>query len=396
MSTFLNNDQLLEVLSLSKNAIAIYDNNDNNIIIRWANNAMMAFWGKGTEVIGLPLEDALSRLRDQPFKKILQDVFKTGLTYNGESIPVGLHVNGTLQTFYYDFEYRAITNEAGETYCVLHTATDVTAKTLNAQALQKAQELEEIQKKALAESNQNFRLILLQAPVAIAIFRGPQYVVETVNARALELWGRQETAVINRPIFDTMPELIPQGIKKLLDEVYLRGKSFSFTEHPVQLLRNGKPEATYINFLYEPLYDSGGAINGLIIIGNEVTDQVLARRELETARDNLKLSVDAAGLGTFDIDMEKDIMVWDERCRVLFGISHRDKVTYEKDFVAGLHPDDRERIVSLIRDKVMVKSVSNGNYDVEYRTVGAEDGKIRWIKAKGKVYFDKNNAPKRF
>jgi PAS domain S-box-containing protein len=116
---------------------------------------------------------------------------------------------------------------------------------------------------------------------------------------------------------------------------------------------------------------------------------------LQTALEQARLSKEAAELGTFDMDLEKGTMHWDERCRTLFGISHHGPVTYEHDFLEGLHPDDRVRIIKVI-DKLYIKSISNGDYDVEYRTVGAEDGAVRWIRAKGKVYFDKNDKPVRF
>ena len=45
---------------------------------------------------------------------------------------------------------------------------------------------------------------------------------------------------------------------------------------------------------------------------------------------------------------------------------------------------------------LLIKSISNGDYDVEYRTVGVEDGRVRWIRAKGKVYFDSDEKPIRF
>jgi len=88
-------------------------------------------------------------------------------------------------------------------------------------------------------------------------------------------------------------------------------------------------------------------------------------------------------------------MEWDDRCRLLFGISHHDEVTYEKDFLPGLHEDDRDRINKIIRNAYN-KSLTNGTYDVEYRTVGVEDGQLRWVKAKGKVYFDEQDTPVRF
>ncbi|RYZ82355.1 MAG: hypothetical protein EOP06_21840, partial [Proteobacteria bacterium] len=49
--------------------------------------------------------------------------------------------------------------------------------------------------------------------------------------------------------------------------------------------------------------------------------------------------------------------------------------------------DDHQRVLGVL-SRTFDKSLSNGDYDVEYRTVGAEDGVIRWVRAKGKVYFD--------
>ncbi|MDQ2753097.1 MAG: ATP-binding protein, partial [Bacteroidota bacterium] len=121
----------------------------------------------------------------------------------------------------------------------------------------------------------------------------------------------------------------------------------------------------------------------------------LSKERLEQAYEQVRLSKQAAQLGMFDLDLKHGTMQWDERCRELFGISHTKEVTYEKDFLPGLHPEDRERISKLI-DNLFIREISNGNYDVEYKTVGTEDGKIRWVRAKGKVFFDEANKPVRF
>ncbi|WP_461452091.1 PAS domain-containing protein [Mucilaginibacter sp.] len=287
-SLSLNTDQILEVLSLSKNATAIYVGED--IVIQSANESMISLWGKDKNVIGKPIEEALPELKGQPFKKILQDVLKTGITSIGESIPATLMIDGTLQTSYYDYEYCAIKNEAGLTYCILHTASDVTERELNRIALQKAKEIETAQTKALIESDRNLRSFILQAPVAIALFKGPDYIVEIANNKALELWGRELDEVINKPILETMPELRSQGVKELLDHVYQTGETFSATELPVKILRDGKLIDAYINFVYEAQYDAEGNINGLITIGTEVTEQVLSRKKIEDSKASLLAS----------------------------------------------------------------------------------------------------------
>ena len=39
-------------------------------------------------------------------------------------------VNGVLKTSFFDFEYRAIRNDKGETVAILHTATDISSRVL--------------------------------------------------------------------------------------------------------------------------------------------------------------------------------------------------------------------------------------------------------------------------
>lgn len=95
------------------------------------------------------------------------------------------------------------------------------------------------------------------------------------------------------------------------------------------------------------------------------------------------------------MDLTAGKMIWDPRCRELFGIYHDGPVTYEDSFLTGLHDDDRDRINKIINE-AFDKNLSGGDYDVEYRTVGQTDKKLRWIKAKGKVFFDEHDKPIRF
>jgi PAS domain S-box-containing protein len=144
-----------------------------------------------------------------------------------------------------------------------------------------------------------------------------------------------------------------------------------------------------------PRFDTDGNFKGYISACTDITEQKTGQQQLQTALEQVRLSKEAAELGTFDMDLERGTMHWDDRCRTLFGISHNNPVTYETDFAGGLHPDDRERILTVI-DQLFIKSISNGDYDVEYRTVGAEDGVVRWVRAKGKVYFNEQEKPVRF
>jgi PAS domain S-box-containing protein len=247
--------------------------------------------------------------------------------------------------------------------------------------------------KDLAASEEKFRLLVRYAPVAIGVLAGRDLVIESANEKILNIWGKTES-IIGKPLAVALPELKGQPFLQILDDVFTSGTASYGNEVKAFLEHNKQLREIYFDFIYQPLKDNEKTTS-IMVVAIDVTEKVIAKKDLERAYVQARLSKEAALLGTFDMDLEKGTMEWDERCRVLFGISHNEKVTYEKDFITGLHPNDRERVIKVI-DDVMIKSVSNGDYDVEYRTIGAEDQQVRWIRAKGKAYFEEHDKPVRF
>lgn len=135
--------------------------------------------------------------------------------------------------------------------------------------------------KITKESEENLRNTILQSPIAMCIFKGPDYVVELANERMYELWGRSEKDILNKPIFEGLPEAKAQGFEALLEGVYTTGQTFSAQDVPIQLPRNGKMETVYVNFVYEAYRETNGLITGILAVAVDVTLQVLARQKIE-------------------------------------------------------------------------------------------------------------------
>src|SRR6516225_8935462 len=57
----------------------------------------------------------------------------------------------------------------------------------------------------------------------------------------------------------------------------------------------------------------------------------------------------------------------------------------------GLRCDDRERVNKIVQE--LFRSGSDGRFDAEYRTIGIEDGKERWITGMGRAFFDREGRP---
>jgi len=109
-----------------------------------------------------------------------------------------------------------------------------------------------------------------------------------------------------------------------------------------------------------------------------------AAEALQISADRLRLATEAAAIGTWDFNPTTGELAWDTRCKELFGLPPEAKVDYDI-FLAGLHPDDREATDRAVQDAL--RPDGSGVYNVEYRTIGLEDGVERWIAATGKGLF---------
>ena len=236
-------------------------------IITTANNAIIEIWGKGTNIIGKALFSILPEWEEKGFQNLFQAVFTSAKPSHALETAIPFLLNGKLEARYYNFLFQPVLNLMGEVEGIGIIATDVTSQVLLNQKLKKSEE--------------HFRKLMLQAPVAICIFRSPEFTVEIANEEMLRFWGRSEEEVINKPVFEAMPELVGQGFEELLINVLKTGERFSTNEVSVGFMKGGKIEKVFINLVYEALYDDDGSISGVLAVANVITDLVNARKRME-------------------------------------------------------------------------------------------------------------------
>ncbi|HEX8315733.1 MAG TPA: PAS domain S-box protein [Flavisolibacter sp.] len=143
----------------------------------------------------------------------------------------------------------------------------------------------------------------------------------------------------------------------------------------------------------KPRFDNTGGFLGFIGTVTDITERKLAEEELQINEARLRIAIESTELGTWDFYPETGILNWDNRCKELFGMSHDAHVDYAI-FLKALHPDDRERVDKIVQEAF--RPESGGSFNEEYRTIGLEDKKLRWVSAKGRAYFDESGRVKRF
>jgi PAS domain S-box-containing protein len=232
-------------------------------------------------------------------------------------------------------------------------------------------------------AEQQLRDLLTEAPVAIAIYRTPWHVIEFANNRMLQYLGVTAEHSFGKPLLEVMPELETQGFGKVMDKVYRTGERFVSGEIPVKVTKFGKKEATYINLTVEALRDEEQQITGMIAVAADVTGQVIARQELEKVTDTLKLSMEAANLGTWRTDWGTDNLTVSEIARNIHGLPLDTKLSFDETLTVVV-PEHRERLLQAIQHAVDTK----GRFSEDYQVQPLDGGKLKWINSTGKVELD--------
>ncbi len=182
-------------------------------------------------------------------------------------------------------------NENGLAVGVQGIARDITER--------KRMELERVSLVSELES-ERARLadIFTHAPAFIASLRGPEHIFELANTRFYSLIGGPRD-IIGMRARDAFPEVEGQAFFELLDNVYATGIPFVGNEMPVEFANGtgGPRELKYINFVYQPLTGVNGKVSGIICHGVDVTEQVLARHNLQQTENQLRQSQKLESVG---------------------------------------------------------------------------------------------------
>ncbi|MGO4877252.1 ATP-binding protein [Pedobacter psychrotolerans] len=347
----------------SKTPIALYEG--DHLIISVANKAILKAWGKDDSVKGMELAKALPELANQPFLQLLREVIRTGIAYEAKEDMVQLMVDGDLRTFYFDFIYKPLFDQNGKVWAILNNATDVTE-------LVKAR-LKYQEKEAL------FRQMIYDAPIAIGVLRGQDFIIEDANVDLLKIWGKTEK-VIGKKLLDGLPEIADQQFPQILAQVYQSGKPYYGYETLARVERDGVLGNYYFNFVYDPIFDQDKKVSGIMIVASDVTAQVNSQLNLKESEARFRTLVQDNPMPTAFYETE-DIVIKIANNEML-KLWDKDKSIIGKPMIEGIpelagqpfipilkevfrsgvpyHADQQEAV--LVMDGVPTKSWFNFTY----------------------------------
>lgn len=224
--------------------------------------------------------------------------------------------------------------------------------------------------------------LLAQAPAAIGLTAGPEHRWVYVNEHYVKVTGRNSAAdFVGKTIRESLPEIDTQPFVTLMDEVLRTGKPYIGREMPAKLNRShtGQSEDVYFDFVYQPVVNTAGTAEGILVHAVEVTDKVVARKAIEEREQALRESEQRFRV----ITEATPVMVWmsgtDKLCNY-FNKSWLDFVgrTLEQEVGNGwaenVHPEDFQRCLQIYISSFEARQPFAMEYRLRHRS-----GQFRWI-----------------
>ncbi|MBE8724468.1 PAS domain-containing sensor histidine kinase [Flavobacterium hungaricum] len=225
--------------------------------------------------------------------------------------------------------------------------------------------------------------IVDHTPLPIGVYTGSALKIELANPAMIKTWGKGDQ-VIGKTYLEVLPEIQKQLIFDQALQVYNTGIPFHAKDKRVDLVVEGEEKTFYFNYSFIPLLDSEGHVYGVMNTGMDITDLHMAKERVQSSEEQLRMSIEASGMGTYEIDLvTQNILtsgnfssIWDKD----------ENITKEK-IISRLHPDDIS-----VREQAHRDAERTGLISYQARIINS-DQSYRWINISGKIIKDEQEQP---
>ncbi len=250
-------------------------------------------------------------------------------------------------------------DEAGRTVAALSVTREITER-------KRAEE-------ALIRSNELLRSFVEHTPAAVAMLdRGLRYVA--VSRRWLQDYRLGEQDIVGRHHYDVFPEIRALPEWQAIHDRCLTG-AVERREEDWFVRADGTED--WIRWEVRPWLDDTGAIGGIIMFTEVITERKRAEATLRESEANLNRAQAVAHIGSWYLDLSRNELTWSDENYRVFGIAPGTPLTYET-FLAVVHPDDRATV-----DQAWGAALRGSAYDIEHRIVVG--GNTRWVREKAEL-----------
>jgi signal transduction histidine kinase/ActR/RegA family two-component response regulator len=258
-----------------RTVVALMLNSKFPMFVAWGPELGFLYNEPYIDVLGAKHPSSMGRRMADVWSEIWDDIGPLAeRALNGEAsyrtdLPLRMKRHGYEEDTWFTFSYSPIRGDSGAIEGVYCACVETTAQVL-AQTYRN-------------EENKRLTDLFEQAPGIIAVLRSPEHVYELTNKSYRQLLGGRQLIGLN--VRQAIPELEGQGFYELLDSVYQSGEPFvgRASHLRIQTEPGGPLVDRYIDFIYQPIRNAAGMVEGIFVEGSDVTSRKKIEDELRAA-----------------------------------------------------------------------------------------------------------------
>ena len=249
------------------------------MFVAWGPSLTMIYNDGYSEILGAKHPAAVGEAFYEVWHEILAELkplvqrVMGGSPFIMENLPLRLHRRAYDEDCWFTFSYSPLLDSSGS-IAGFFCACSETTKMMLAERRQRAEQ-------------EHLEMLFSQAPGFAAILRGPAHVFEMANRAYGQLTGFRD--LIGKAMADAFPELVEQGFVALLDKVYATGEPWVAQSMRIMLRRelDAPLSEAYVDFVYQPVANAAGQVEGIFVQGHDVTEQHWAQQALLAFSDSI-------------------------------------------------------------------------------------------------------------
>ena len=281
------------------------------MFVAWGPSLGLLYNDPYAEILGIKHPDALGRPFEAVWSEIWDDIEPlaqralAGEAVFMENLPLTMRRKGFDEPTWFTFSYSPVLDEHGDVAGMYCACTETTA-TVTADRTRRAQ-------------MQRLTSLFEQAPGLFAVTHGREHVYEIANPAYLEFVGRS-SSIIGLTVREALPELDQRFIDELT-RVYDTGEPFIGRRIPIGLRRSDAGmENRIVDFVFQPIVDDAGRVDGIFIQGTDMTEHALAERAAQTERQRLEATIESLPSGVALADPDGTVTRVNVAHREIWGL----------------------------------------------------------------------------
>lgn len=206
------------------------------------------------------------------------------------------------------------------------------------------------------------------------------------NAAMLALYGLSADELLGKTFAELdYPAELAARLTAHIDAILEDG----ITVEDEVFYRSPSGYAAYFALLWGPVRASDGSVELVVGVSRDTSDRRASEEKLRKSEARLRAATELVGLGIYSWDPATGALEWDEQLRAMWGLPPETEVDMDV-FESGIHPEDLPRVRQAIA--ACLDPRGTGMYNMEYRVIGRDDRRMRYIASAGRTTFSQGRA----